>query len=360
MEAAIFVAMEKKNILLCVMNWGLGHAARCIPIITELQKRGFTPVIASDGPALFLLQKEFPELKSFKLPSYNITYTENPKTLKWKLLLKTPHILRTIKAEKRAVHKILEEENIHGIISDNRFGARSKKVRSVFITHQLNVLSGNLTFFSSKLHQNYIRKFDECWVPDSPAGNNLSGILGHLKKDHLNLKYIGPISRFEKKPVAIKYDYLVLLSGPEPQRGVLQDILFKAFRKTNKKLFFVRGVVNDEEFTCLNPNVTIRNYLFGKELEEVMNSSRMVISRSGYTTLMDLAKLQKRAFFIPTPGQFEQEYLAERLKNLGVAAYCNQEEFDIALLEKQEKYSGLENIEFIPNFGMLFTLFDRK
>ena len=360
MEAAIFVGMEKKKILVCVMNWGLGHATRCIPIINALQNEGFIPLLASDGPALALLRKEFPQLKSIELPSYNITYTKNPKMLKWKLLWQTPHILKTIKAEKKMIRKLVKDENIHGIISDNRFGARSNKVHSVYITHQLNVLSGSLTYFSSKIHQHYIKKFDACWVPDAPGKKNLSGILGHLKNDNLRPKYIGPVSRFEKKSLPYKYDYLVLLSGPEPQRGLLQDILFKAFRKTNKKLFFVRGVVNDEEFTCLNPNVTIRNYLFGKELEEVINSSRMVISRSGYTSLLDLAKLQKRAFFIPTPGQFEQEYLAERLKNLGIAAYCNQEEFDIALLEKQEKYSGLENIEFTPNFGMLFTLFDRK
>lgn len=361
LEAAIFVNMEKKKILVCVMNWGLGHATRCIPIITELQVQGFIPLLASDGSALSLLRKEFPELKCFELPSYNITYTQNPKMLMWKLFLQTPHILETIKAEKKMVRRILEEENIDGIISDNRFGARSKKVHSVYITHQLNVLSGNLTYFSSKIHQYYIRKFDECWVPDSPGKKNLSGILGHLKKDHLRLKYIGPISRFKKKPISLKYDYLVLLSGPEPQRSLLQDILFKAFRKTSKKLFFVRGVVTDEDFTCLNPNMTIKNYLFGKELEEVINSSRMVISRSGYTTLLDLAKLEKRAFFIPTPGQNEQEYLAERLKRLGIAAYCNQDEFHLDLLkEEPEKYSGLENVGFTPDFRLLFTLFERK
>ncbi len=353
--------MEKKKILVCVMNWGLGHATRCIPIIIELQKNGFDPLLASDGPALLLLRKEFPKLKSFELPSYNITYTESPKMLKWKLFLQTPHILKTIKAEKKIIRKLVKDENIHGIISDNRFGARSKNVRSVYLTHQLNVLSGNLTYFSSKIHQHYIRKFDECWVPDSLGKKNLSGILGHLKNNKLNVKYLGAISRFEKKSVPYKYDYLVLLSGPEPQRSLLQNILFKAFRKTTKKLFFIRGVVNDEEFTCLNPNVTIRNYLFGKELEEVINSSRMVISRSGYTTLLDLAKLEKRAFFIPTPGQYEQEYLAERLKKLGIAAYCNQDEFKISLLEDEpEKYSGLENIGFTPDFGMLFTLFDSK
>ncbi len=342
------------------MNWGLGHAARCIPIISALEKEGFQPLLASDGAALSLLRKEFPHLPYFELPSYNIRYAQNPKMLKWKLIFDTPHILRTIRAEKKMIHKLVEEENISGIISDNRFGTYSKKVKSVFITHQLTVLSGKTTFLSSRIHQSYIRKFDECWVPDAPGEKNLSGILGHPIKKPYNVKYIGALSRFRKRELPIKYDYLIVLSGPEPQRTMLQNILFKAFRKTTQQIYIIRGVMDDEEFTCLNPNVTISNYLFGEELEEVINSSRQIISRSGYTTLMDLAKLEKRAFFIPTPGQPEQEYLAERLRNLGLAAYCKQDEFDLSLLDHQEEFSGLSEFEFTPGIRDLFTLFESK
>lgn len=354
--------MEKKKILVCAMNWGLGHATRCVPIIRELQKRGFAPLMASDGPALLLLQKEFPHLKSFELPSYNIRYTLHPKMLKWKLFLHTPHILRTIHAEKKMIGKFIKEEGITGIISDNRFGARSKKVRSVFITHQLNVLSGNLTFFSSKIHQQYIRKFDECWIPDFPGKENLSGILGHPKQPiaNFNVKYIGALSRFEKKEMPLKYDYLVLLSGPEPQRTLLETVLLKAFKDTEKKILFVRGVVNKEPFRHAEFKIVFKNYLFGKELEEAINSSKVVISRSGYTTIMDLAKLERKAFFIPTPGQHEQEYLAERLMASGIAPYCRQEEFKLSRLHAMNEYSGLKDFGGTPDFKALFALFEGK
>lgn len=350
----------QKKVLVTVLNWGLGHATRCIPLIRELEKRNAPPILASDGPALLLLQKEFPHLKSYELPSYNITYTSNGNFLKWKLLFDTPSILKTIKAEKRVTKKIVEEENISVIISDSRFGTRFKHIHNIFITHQLNVLSGNTTFLSSIIHRRYTNKFQECWIPDSPGRKNLSGILGHLKHQSDRFKYLGAISRFEKFDSPLIYDYLILLSGPEPQRGLLEEILFKAFQKTTKKILFVRGVLEEENFTCLNVNIETRNYLYGKELEQAINSSRLVIARSGYTTILDLAKLEKKAFFIPTPGQFEQEYLAQRLMKMGFAPFCKQDDFREDLLKDTEEYSGLRDLGFIASFDDVFAFLERK
>lgn len=350
----------QKKVLVTALNWGLGHATRCIPLIRELEKRGSSPVLASDGPALLLLQKEFPHLKSYELPSYNITYTRNGDHLKWKLLFDTPSILKTIKAEKKTTQRIVEEEKVSVIISDSRFGTRYKHARNIFVTHQLNVLSGNTTFISSRIHRRYIKKFDECWIPDSPGRRNLSGILGHLKQENDHFKYLGALSRFEKRDSPLTYDYLILLSGPEPQRGLLQDILLKAFRDISGKVLFVRGVLEEENFTCLNPNIEIKNYLYGNELEQAINSSRLIIARSGYTTLLDLAKLEKRAFFIPTPGQFEQEYLAQRLMKLGIAPFCKQDDFCVDLLEDIEEYSGLRDLGFTASFDDIFAFLERK
>ncbi|MGA9326999.1 MAG: glycosyltransferase [Salegentibacter sp.] len=342
---------------MAALNWGLGHAARCIPIISELEKQGFEPFLASDGEALLLLEKEFPHLESFRLPSYNIEYSTKGSLLKWKLFLETPAILQAIKAEKKMTSRIVEKCNINGIISDSRFGVRHAHLKSVFITHQLNVLSGNTTYLSSKLHQKYIRKFDQCWVPDMPGSKNLSGLLGHMKKEPENIKYIGPISRFEKKDLPLRQDYLVLLSGPEPQRSLLEDILLKELQKTEKNVLFVRGVMKEDEMVSPRANFNIRNYMYGAELEEALNSSRMIISRSGYTTLMDLAKLEKKAFFIPTPGQFEQEYLAERLMKLGITPYCAQKDFSIEKLKETANYTGLRSFGFEPSFRELFAFF---
>src|SRR5690606_34152186 len=139
---------------------------RCIPIIRSLLAEGFDVIIASDGSALHLLQKEFPKLRYFELPPYRIKYPSYGIFFKWKMLLRLPHFYTTMIAEKRVIRKIVAEETISGIISDGRFGARASEIPSVYITHQLNVLSGSTTFLSRKFHQKIIKKFDECWVPD--------------------------------------------------------------------------------------------------------------------------------------------------------------------------------------------------
>ena len=180
-----------KNILVAPLNWGLGHATRCIPIIRELEKNGFTPILASDGVALSLLKKEFPHLTSLELPSYNIEYAKKGENFKWKLIKNSPKTINAILSEKQLVKKWIKEYNLTGIISDNRLGVHSKKVPSVFMTHQLTVLSGKTTWISSKLHQFFIHKFDECWVPDVNEIPNLTGKLGHLKNSNLNIRYIG-------------------------------------------------------------------------------------------------------------------------------------------------------------------------
>ncbi len=351
--------MRKKRILAATLNWGLGHAARCIPIINELQANEYEPVIASDGQALELLKKEFPHLTHIELPSYQIRYPENGNFLKWKMIKDSPKILKAIRGEEKLTNEIVESFNIQGIISDSRFGVRSKKFKkNVFITHQLNVLSGKTSFLSSYIHQRYITKFDQCWVPDASEEKNLSGVLGHLKVKPENVKYIGALSRLEKRVISEVYDYLILLSGPEPQRSILESILLEEFDRSEARTFFVRGVISEEKFYSSNPNLNIKNYLFGTDLEEAMNSSKYIVARSGYTTIMDLSKLEKKAFFIPTPGQYEQEYLAKRLEKLGIAPFCKQNEFNLFQLKRIEEYQGLSNFGDNIVFRDLFSFFE--
>ncbi|MCV6630587.1 MAG: glycosyltransferase, partial [Flavobacteriaceae bacterium] len=304
----------QKNILVAPLNWGLGHASRCIPIIRALESSGFNPIIASDGVALALLEKEFPHLTHRSLPSYDITYAKKGKYFKLKLLWDSPKILEAIRLERKAVKKLEKEYNLAGIISDNRLGVRSKKVPSVFITHQLNVLTGNTTWMSSKIHQQIAKKFDAIWVPDVAGKPNLSGKLGHLKRHKFPIQYLGPISRLEKRMLEVKYDLMVILSGPEPQRSMLEEKLLEQLQDYHGKTMFVKGNVELKQQKTRQGNITIYNFMNSKQLEQAFNRSKVVISRSGYTTVLDLAKLEKQAFFIPTPGQFEQEYLAKRLQ----------------------------------------------
>ncbi len=346
-----------KNILVAPLNWGLGHATRCIPIIRELEKNGYTPILASDGVALQLLQKEFPHLQVLTLPSYEIEYAKNGADFKWKLIKNSPKMIEAIFAEKKLVKKWITEFNLQGIISDNRLGVYSKKIPSVFMTHQLNVLSGKTTWISSKLHQHFIKKFRECWIPDIQENPNLTGKLGHLKNSSLNLKYLGPLSRLEKKDLVIKYDLMIILSGPEPQRTFLEEKLINEIHSFVGKILFIKGIIEPQQKKEQVENVTYYNFMTSSELETAFNESEIVLCRSGYTTVMDLAKLQKKAFFIPTPGQFEQEYLAKRLKRNGFVPYAKQDEFKIENLLEVNLYGGLPQLKKEIDWKQLLVLF---
>ncbi len=326
--------MRNKKILIAPLNWGLGHATRCIPIIHHLIFEKYHPVIASDGAALNLLKKEFPNLEFHDLPSYNVEYSKNGRNLKWKLLMQAPHILKTIAEEKKYTDTLVKENFISGIISDNRWGVFSKLVPSVFITHQLKVFSGSLTPFSTKIQHYYINRFDECWVPDVEGDPNLSGIMGHGIKPQIPLRYLGIVSRFEKTVTSGDNDILVILSGPEPQREILEKMVISELKGSNFKVILVRGLVENVKQDYIEENITIYNFLNSEELEIFLNSSKLVICRSGYTSIMDLVKLQKRALLIPTPGQYEQEYLAKSLAEKGFFQSCRQEDFSLKLVEK--------------------------
>ncbi len=349
-----------KTILVAPLNWGLGHATRCIPIIKALLENNYTPIIASDGVALELLQKEFPYLKFLELPSYQIEYPKKGQYFKWKLLKNCPKIIEAIYEEKKMVNKWIKKHKIEAIISDNRLGVISKKVPSVFITHQLNVLTGSTTWITSMLHQNIIQKYDECWVPDTEGKTNLSGKLGHLENPNFNIRYIGTLSRLNKKHTEKRFDLMVLLSGPEPQRSLLENKLKEEIQRFEGRVLFIRGVIENEQKTEEQANVISYNFMNSRQLGKALNESEMIICRSGYTTLMDLAKLNKKAFLIPTPGQYEQIYLAKKLKKEGILPYQTQEKFKIENLEELINYEGFSLYKEQINWKELFEIFNQK
>jgi uncharacterized protein (TIGR00661 family) len=348
-----------KTILIAPLNWGLGHATRCIPIIRALQENNYIPIIASDGIALELLRKEFPNIKTLELPSYQIEYAKNGANFKWKLIKNGPKMMRAILEEKKIIQNWIEKYAIDGIISDNRLGVFSKKIPSVFITHQLNVMTGNTTWITSKIHQSIIKKYTECWVPDLSGIPNLTGKLGHIDNPNLKTKYIGPLSRLQKKLLPNKYDLLVILSGPEPQRGMLEKHLKKEIVKYDGNVIFIEGNIEKEQKTTTIRNVTYYNFMNSTELEQAFNESEMVLCRSGYTTIMDLAQLRKKAFFIPTPGQYEQEYLAKKLKKEGLVPYATQDDFRMENILEIEEYKGLPRLDSKIEWANLFQVFEK-
>lgn len=316
--------------------------------------------MASDGIALDLLRKEFPYLQSLELPSYQIEYATNSKNFKWKMLKNSPKIIEAVLEERKMIKKWIKKYSIDGIISDNRLGVFSQEVPSVFITHQLNVMSGSTTWITSKLHQHIIKKYAECWVPDFEGTPNLTGKLGHVNKTDFEIKYIGPLSRLHKKEIPKRYDLMIILSGPEPQRGLLEQKLKKEVLKYDGTVVFVKGIIEKDQKKEQVEKVTYYNFMNSRQLEQTFNESDTVLCRSGYTTIMDLIKLEKKAFFIPTPGQYEQEYLAKKLKSEGLVPFATQDDFSMENILEIQNYKGLPQFESTIDWKKLFQVFEKQ
>jgi uncharacterized protein (TIGR00661 family) len=342
----------QKRILVCPLDWGLGHATRCVPIIRMLLAKNATVLIAADGGALALLQLEFPTLEFIRLKGYNIRYSKGSSvTMMLQMMLSAPKIALRIFQEHQTLKQLIKKHNIDSVISDNRYGLWNSTVKSVFITHQLFIKS---PFGEKILHRIvafFANKYDECWVPDLATEPNLSGDLSHQLPVSTNTFFIGPISRFEyTQPEAKKYDILAIVSGPEPQRSIFESILIKQLKESNKTCLLIRGLPTITT-KKQDKNVEIIPHLPAKDLQKAIQQADIIIARSGYSTIMDLAALGKKAILIPTPGQTEQEYLAQKLMKDGFAYCCTQENFD--LNEALEKVKATKPITILSSNGEL-------
>lgn len=346
----------KKRILVAPLDWGIGHATRCIPIIKALIAHQFEVVIAADGRPLHLLKNEFPNLEAIRFPGYNVKY---PRFLPMSISmsLQIPKILLGIKKEYKAIQQIIEDYNIEGVISDNRFGLSTKKVPCVFITHQLQIQSSFLIDAIQNFNYQYINKYNACWVMDD-RNINLAGSLSKPNILPNNSTYIGPQSRFEYKKVEKKYDFLAIVSGPEPQRTVLEKGLTKALKNRKEKSMIVLGKP-EIQYEKKIGNLIIKSHLKGDDLNTAILESELIICRPGYSTIMDLTQLGKRAFFIPTPGQTEQEYLAKHFLKGNIFYSQKQNQFDFELgIRESKKYPGIKKMkEYKTNWEKLFSLF---
>lgn len=334
--------MKNKSVIVAPLDWGLGHATRCVPVIRELVRRGCSVSIATSGSALVLLRSEFPSLQSFELPSYRVKYSIRLPFMA-NVLRQLPKFLKAIRDERSAIQKIVEDNNIDIIMSDNRYGCRSEKIPSIFICHQIHIimplwlkwLQPIVNYFNHR----WIKKFDSNWIPDFKE----EGLAGRLSHPGLfNSRYVGVLSRFnpEKKSGA-GFELAVILSGPEPQRTTLENLVIDQLRHLTVKTIIVRGLPDATTLPAL-PNIAIVNHLSSEKLQSVIANSSVILARSGYSTIMDLSCFGKSAIFIPTPGQTEQEYLGRVLMEKGIAFCQKQEQFNLgrALVEVQS-YKGL-------------------
>ncbi|PSR03961.1 MAG: glycosyltransferase [Bacteroidetes bacterium SW_11_45_7] len=337
-----------KRILVAVLNWGLGHAARSVPLIRELQQQGAEVVIASDGQALGFLQKEIPNGRFTTLPSYNPRYSSTNRMIPT-ILWQVPKFLRVRNKEHEIVQKLVATHKIDGIIADCRWGCYSAEVPSLIVTHQLNLQVPNWADWLSTplnwVNQRLLKNFDKCWVPDYADEPNLSGRLAHNQESDLAIDFIGPLSRVwrmscHKKD--IEWEVLVLLSGPEPQRCVLEQKLMKQIEEIAGNILFVRGVPGKQEIEQISrdsQHIKIVNSLTTEALAEVLASTSMVVARAGYSTIMDLLAARQKGLLIPTPGQTEQEYLAKRCMEMGLFYTVEQNQLQLRKdIPKAEQY----------------------
>lgn len=321
-----------KRVLITPLDWGLGHATRCIPIIRELLNRSCVVFVGGSGGSLELLRKEFPALKFFELPAYHPTYDRKGRMVQT-MLTQLPKFVRTISDEHRALERIVDGEKIDYVISDNRYGCWSEKVPSVLITHQSNVLMpkrfGWLAPIVRAFVHRLMRRFSLCWIPDIEGSQNLTGDMV-WKKTNLPSRYLGHLSRLAPTGnIEKKYDLLCVLSGPEPQRTILEEILVHQIDSYSGSTLIVRGLPLENGHAPLLTSAEVKNFLTSQELQVAIESAALVLSRSGFSSVMDLSRMGSRAIFIPTPGQTEQEYLAAQLKRKGIAFSVEQAKFDL-------------------------------
>ncbi len=341
-----------QSVLIAPLNWGLGHASRCVPIVREQLAAGNRVTLAGDGDSLTLLRKHFPELPVLHLPHLELRYSDG-KSQVGAMLRSLPRLLWWIWQDHRALREILAYQHFDVVISDNRFGLwksqesraknqDSKATRHIYITHQLMIKMPRGWKWAEGvvhwLHGKVIRKYDECWVPDyagdtgkaltqNTERRTLSGDLAHKYPLPKNARFIGPLSRFdegqrtkntEHRTKNKEHRTVALLSGLEPQRSILEKELLERYK--DQEMLLVRGKVNEPFCKIQCGKVTIVPYLDDKELVQALLQAEKIIARSGYSTIMDLAALGvlNKAELIPTPGQSEQEYLAEWIQKLRI------------------------------------------
>jgi uncharacterized protein (TIGR00661 family) len=299
-----------KKILLAPLDWGMGHSARCIPLVKQLQQQDNKFTIACTIQQKQFLQQELNDVEYVDLFGYNISYS-TVLPLWIKVLFQLPKLISVVRRENKWLANYLRNNKIDVVISDNRFGMYHKNVQSIFITHQVSIQAPVWGKMINRINSSFITKYNSCWIPDyAEKEKRLSGVLSDSNAQLQNIEFINPLSRFEKREFKEKkYDALILLSGPEPQRTLLEEKLMDVFVNTNYTVVLVRGS-NTAMERKTSSNFNVISIASTKQLQELFNSTDKIICRSGYSTLMDLHALGLKALLIPTPGQTEQEYLA--------------------------------------------------
>lgn len=302
---------KNQRILICPLNWGIGHTTRMVAYAKQLAQAGNHIMIAGDHEVLDIFKEELPQMERILLKDIHVHYSKSDKQVR-KLVLHSPLFMFSLYMQHLALQRLLKKIEIDVVISDNRPSLWSKKVKSYYVTHQPNLKLSDGWHWAEKIatftHQWFIRRYDALLIPDVQGSKSLSGKLSVLKEGKFNVHHIGWLSRFEKPEIAVEPENytLLILSGVEPSRTHLKDEIVKRFKGTEEQLIIAGGSKAET-----HDNIITLPYVRTEALKPLILSAKHIICRSGYSMLTDLTVLGREAEYIPTPGQPEQEYLAK-------------------------------------------------
>jgi hypothetical protein len=350
--------MQQKSVLIAPLDWGLGHATRCIPVIKGFLELGYNVTIATEGAHEMILREAFPGLTFLRLKGYHIRYSKKAEGFTFRMIVQIPRILYNILREFWWLNKTNRQQEFDLIVSDNRLGFFHLKTTSIFMTHQLNIQTpfNWSTRLLQWIHYRWFKLFYAMvWVPDMEGDQNLSGILGNpTLKPSVPVWYMNCLSRLKdykintysmdaKPPTHL---FLGILSGPEPQRSIFQDILWESGNQLNQPFKLIAGTATQPNNHAVSANGSIQPHLGGPDLVRAIENTKYIISRGGYTSLMELIPLNKPLILVPTPGQTEQEYLAKRWQEKGWAIAFDQSAFHLETALKKAANFNYQPIPF--------------
>lgn len=312
------------KILVAPLNWGMGHATRCIPLIRQWLAQGHEVVLGGDGDGLVRLSKAFGSLRTLPLAPLHIRYSSHRRQT-WAMVKAIPQLVGFSLMDHRLIQGYQTLEQFDWIVSDNRFGLYTSRAHCIYITHQIYIHLPKgwrwLEPLAYRMHREIWKHYDEVWIPDSEeVKGSLSGRLSHPcpKAEGVDIRYIGPLSRFESTytPDA-RYHTVVVLSGPEPQRSLLEQQMVARYQHGGESVLLVRGLIGQPMTQIQSGAITLVAWMEDEALASYLSGCQHIVMRSGYTSVMDMKKLDllSKVEFLPTPGQSEQEYLAQWLSH---------------------------------------------
>ncbi|HET7359598.1 MAG TPA: glycosyltransferase [Rhodanobacteraceae bacterium] len=357
-----------RRVLFAVHDWGLGHATRSLLLIRALLERGDAlTVLSAPGSGLRLLQSELGDACEFyPYPDIPKPFSRHPAMFYLRMSLDMPRVWARFRLEQRLTERLVAARGFDCVVSDSRFGVWSRAVPSYCIFHSLRqIIPGRPRALETLVEwgqRRLLAGFAKVLVPDVEADGGLSGELGHdpsLDWGRDRLHYIGPLSGVRRVDGRQDIDCFFSVSGIEPQRTLLAQRVLEALPKLGGRIVVTLGDPAAAGPPRRIGGATVYGYLDRRAQGDMLNRARVVMTRSGYTTLMELAELGARALFVPTPGQSEQEYLARFHGERGHVRATTQRELDFPRdLALAEAASGIPRISSADSVAHFLALLD--